>query len=106
MNIYNLTYNDVPAAISLLFQRIDALESILKQLRTSEKEKEILNIDEAAALLRRKKSTLYIYASAGKIPCVKSEGKLLFSRKDLMRWLDTSKRKTVKDEVTERMQSK
>lgn len=48
---------------------------------------EILNVNEAAELLRLKKSTVYFYVESRRLPHLKVGGKLLFERTALLEWL-------------------
>lgn len=103
---YNITHNDLPQAVALLMQKVDALTQMIEELPKPKAEKEILTIDEAAELLQRKRSTMYIYASTGKIPHIKNKGRLMFSRSDLMDWLSTGKVKTLEQQIEDRLSRK
>jgi excisionase family DNA binding protein len=50
--------------------------------------KEILNVDEAAALLGVHRQTVYDYASAGEIPHRRLGRRLLFSRRAIVAWVE------------------
>lgn len=52
---------------------------------------EILNSDEAAALLRIHKNTLWEYAASGEIPCRRIGNRYRFSRRAVLDWLQGSK---------------
>ncbi len=47
----------------------------------------LLTLDEAAALLRLSRYTLYKMAAAGRIPAMKAGRQWRFSRRDLHEWL-------------------
>lgn len=47
-----------------------------------------LTIEEAAALTRFSKSSLYTYVNQRRMPFIKREGKLLFKQSELIKWLD------------------
>lgn len=53
-------------------------------------QKEILNITEAASFLRIAKSTLYKLTHRKSIPFHKPTGRILFKRKELITWLESS----------------
>ena len=55
----------------------------------------LLTVDEAAAALRLKKSTLYKYSSSRRIPVVRLGGKLLFSERRLQEWIDARSREAI-----------
>jgi excisionase family DNA binding protein len=56
-----------------------------------------INIDEAAAFIKKPKSTIYQMTSTRKIPFNKVGKQLLFFRKDLLAWIEESKKKTKKE---------
>lgn len=49
----------------------------------------LLTIREVSQLLHLKPSTLYLWASQGRIPCFKLHGLVRFSREDLDQWLES-----------------
>lgn len=55
-----------------------------------------INIDEAAAFVKKPKSTIYQLTSTRQIPFNKVGKQLLFFRKDLLLWIEDSKKKTKK----------
>jgi excisionase family DNA binding protein len=64
------------------------------QLQTSEPQKEILNVSEAAEFLGLAKPTIYSLTSKGVIPHFKRGKKLYFKHSVLMDWIDKGKCKT------------
>ena len=56
-----------------------------------------INIDEAAAFIKKPKSTVYQLTSTRKIPFNKVGKQLLFFKKDLLAWIEESKKKTKKE---------
>lgn len=64
------------------------------QLQTSEPQKEILNVSEAAEFLDLAKPTIYSLTSKGVIPHFKRGKKLYFKHSVLMDWIDKGKCKT------------
>jgi excisionase family DNA binding protein len=65
------------------------------------KEKDVLNVDEAADLLNLAKQTVYSHTSKREIPHFKRGKKLYFKRAELLAWIDQSKRQTVAEMQTE-----
>lgn len=55
-----------------------------------------INIDEAAAFIKKPKSTIYQLTSTRQIPFNKVGKQLLFFKKDLLAWIEESKKKTQK----------
>ena len=56
-----------------------------------------MNIDEAAAFLKKPKSSIYQLTSARQIPFSKVGKPLFFFKKDLLDWLEEGKKKTKKE---------
>lgn len=56
-----------------------------------------MTIDEAAAFLRLKKSTIYSKISRMEIPCFKQSGRLYFKRSELEAWIEKGKATTMED---------
>jgi excisionase family DNA binding protein len=54
----------------------------------------IMTIEEVAAYLRIPKSTVYILAQEGKIPCQKVGRQWRFRRQTIDQWLDEEKNKS------------
>jgi excisionase family DNA binding protein len=57
--------------------------------------KDYLNIKEASAFTGISVSTLYKAVSNRKIPVFRPTGKLLFSKEELIRWIENSKQETL-----------
>lgn len=81
-----ITFNDIPEALAAIIDRLDAMEGKIQALVATPVD-ELIDVHQAAELLKRSPQTLYQYVSAGKIPHIKNEGRLLFSRRDLERWV-------------------
>lgn len=108
MNIYSLTHNDLPQAVSMLLQKMEKLEKLIEQAN-SEPENDvddIMDVEQAATFLKRKKNTIYRYVSSGTIPHIKSEGKLLFNKERLTKWLQEGSVKTAKEIAGDRINKK
>jgi len=56
-----------------------------------------LNIEEAAAFIKKPKSTVYQLTSTRQIPFSKMGKQLLFFKKDLLLWIEEGKKKTQKE---------
>jgi excisionase family DNA binding protein len=74
----------------------ETVEKVIQefQLQTSEPQKEILNVSEAAEFLDLAKPTIYSLTSKGVIPHFKRGKKLYFKHSVLMDWIDKGKCKT------------
>lgn len=67
----------------LLTQLLGEVRELSRRLGSMEGSPEWLNIDEAAAYLKIKPSTIHMKTSRGSIPHHKIGGKLLFDKKEL-----------------------
>jgi excisionase family DNA binding protein len=67
-----------------------------QSLQSSSIDDKPLNIEEAAAFLKKPKSTIYQLTSTRKIPFSKMGKQLLFFKKDLLLWIEEGKKKTQK----------
>ncbi len=81
-----INFNNLPEAVGLLLQKIENLENLM-QVKQSPVvvECDRLNINEAEDVTGYSKSTLY----KGKVPCKKMGKKLVFSRKELIAWMES-----------------
>lgn len=48
----------------------------------------LLTVREVAEWLRMKPSTIYDWAAAGRLPCLRLRGRLRFLRGDVARWIE------------------
>lgn len=69
----------------------DSVKSIIESKKVPEQEDVLLDTKEAAALLKYEVSSIYGLIQRQKIPFSKSEGKILFSKKELLAWYANGK---------------
>lgn len=91
-----ITFERMPEAIGIVLSRLENIEALLgqKQLPAKSIEDQILTIEEAAALIKLSKNTIYNLVSSAVIPYSKKGKRLYFSKKELMAWLMSGRRKT------------
>jgi len=94
ITVTNLTIDDISRAIR------NELRNYFEQQEEKEREDEIGGIELAIELTGLAKPTIYGLVSERKIPHSKRGKKLYFSRKELLEWLTTGKRKT-QDEIAD-----
>jgi len=58
----------------------------------------LLNVNEVSNLINASKSSIYNYVKDQSIPSIKLNGKILFSREDIERWIDNNKNEVKKKE--------
>ncbi len=91
-----LTFNDIPHAMSVIIKKCDLLEQSIELLReeirksskTKVSEHIPMDVKEACAFLKMKKSTLYTYIQNGQIPVNKMGKKYTFFKDDLVKWVE------------------
>jgi len=87
----------------LLDQRLDRIETLVMEMKNGAVEKpdpdgyDIIDIDEATQLLGIAKPTVYDKTSKGEIPHMKRGKRLYFSKKELLEWLKSGRRKMRSD---------
>lgn len=77
--------------VDYLIHQISLIGSKLVDAKQVEEEIDIIQVKEAAKIIGRSESTVYIKASKKQIPCWNDGGRLLFSRKELKEWVLSNK---------------
>ena len=94
----NLTFNELPEAITLLFNKLESIERLL--LNNSNEHKietdQWFDLNQLCEYLPDKpaKATAYGWVHTGMIPHHKGQKKLRFLKSEIDQWLKTGKRKT------------
>ena len=92
-----LTFNELPKAVTQLFDKLENIEKILLEKSNPSQPDggDLLTIKEAADFLRLKVPTIYGLVSRSEIPCMKKGKLLYFSKTTLMEWVNTGRKKTI-----------
>ena len=92
----NLTFDQIPAAVVKLYEKLLSIEKILVDLRLEKAlpEQDLLNIQQASELVTLAVPTLYSKVSQKQIPFCKKGKRLYFSRSELLYWINTGKKET------------
>ena len=104
------TFEAMPQAIANLTAEVKQLKEMLGQILEKDRPADIedmIDIDEACAILNLKKSTIYAKVQNGEIPHYRPGKKLLFKRGELIEWMETGRRKTTeqtKEDLIAKMQ--
>lgn len=96
----NLTLENLPKAVSQLALRLENIERLLLESRSSQPEEptdKLLTIDEAAEFLHLSKPTLYSKVSRGELPYMKRSKRLYFSKTELADYLKQGRNKTTSE---------
>jgi len=91
-----VTHDNLPQAVSGLYDKLDALEKWLKSTDSAKlpESDEILTITQAAAFTDLAVPTLYSKVHKRQIPVCKQGGRLYFSKKELIDWINSGRKKT------------
>ena len=94
------TFNDLPAIVGELCDRIASLESMLKESISNKNEvKEnthvLMNVQEACEYLKMPLSTFYFKVKNDGLPAIKQGKHLLVYRDELDKWLELSRKNPI-----------
>ena len=105
-----LTFNELPSAVTLLLQKVDGLEHLLHQLQgdlTKKKKSEEnghipMSLTEACAFLKMKRSTMYYHLENGNIPATRNVKNYILFKDELVRWAESGRTNDVPMTISER----
>ena len=101
----NLTFDQLPEAVSRLFIKLDNIEKLLSQKEESQREQsQPINVQEAASYLNLSIPTIYGLVSRRDIPFNKKGKRLYFFKSELDEWIKAGRKKTVA-EIKKEVQS-
>ncbi|MBX9450010.1 MAG: helix-turn-helix domain-containing protein [Taibaiella sp.] len=98
--ITEVTHNNLPEAVAEILQWMRSVDPKLISV-SQEMGREDLDIEEAAKLLNKSKSTIYSYVSKNAIPYYKQGATLWFKKSELMEWKMQPKPKDTRMEELE-----
>ena len=93
----NLTFEQLPKAVTMLTKEVSELKQLLteKQEQPTEQHEQLLTVQEAANLLHLTVPTIYSKNSKGELPGVCKRGKrLYFSKQSLIQWVKEGRKKS------------
>lgn len=91
-----ITFDTLPLAISQLFDKLENIERLIaqKNIVNTKEQEEVLDIEQAAELLKLSKHTVYRLVSSSSLPVNKRGKRLYFSKQELTAWIKAGRRKT------------
>ncbi|MET4142878.1 helix-turn-helix domain-containing protein [Pedobacter sp. UYP1] len=102
-------FDKLPEVVRQLFEKVEGIEALLKELQPKEEnENELMTIQEAADFLKITVPALYAKVSRHDIPVNKPGRRLYFNKNELRKWIASSRKKTVielRREAEERMKA-
>lgn len=102
-----ITFDQLPEAVSFLIDEVTAIRSLVEQDRKVESKRVLLGIDEACLIIKKAKPTVYALVSQGKLPSLKNGKKLYFYEDELIAWIEGGRKKTcaeLKSQIEAEMQ--
>lgn len=99
----NITFDQLPSAVGQLFDKLEAIEVLLKAQENNPQteEDQILTVDECAQFLNLSKPTVYTLISKGELPVMKRSKRCYFTKSDLVNYLKAGRKKTNSELETE-----
>ena len=94
---HNLTFNDLPNAVTRLTKEVSELKRLLiekQEQPTTEQPEQLLTVQEAGQFLNLKVPTVYTKVSKGELPVMKRGKLLYFSRAELLEYLKGGRKKS------------
>lgn len=89
------------SAIDRIINKLDSLESVVNSIKNNPLQEteanDLINLQQAAAMLNLAVPTIYGLVHNSKIPHFKQGKKLRFSKKDLVSWIKSGRNLTVKE---------
>lgn len=95
--IENLTFDQLPKAVTLLTKEVSELKNLLiqrQEQQPTEQPEQLLNVQEAAQFLNLTVPTIYSKVSKGELPVMKRSKRLYFSSSELMEYLKEGRKKS------------
>ena len=95
--VENLTFDQLPKAVTMLTNEISELKKLLLEKReqqTTETPEQFLTIQEAAQFLNLTVPTIYSKVSKGELPVMKRSKRLYFSNTELMAYIKAGNKKS------------
>lgn len=93
----DITFENLPNAVSLLINKIDSLESLIKGQAEPNTKDRLLTVQETAEFLSLSVPTIYGLISKKQIPNMKRSKRVYFSEADLIQYIKDGKTETVEE---------
>ena len=108
-----LTFNELPSAVTLLLQKVEGIEHLLTQLQgdiTQKKKSEEnghipMSLTEACAFLKMKRSTMYYHLENGNIPATRKGKNYILFKDELIKWAESGRTNDVPMTISERKEA-
>ena len=110
MTYDELTFNELPSAVTLLLQKVEGIEDLLHQLqgdiiqkkKSEENGHTPMSLTEACAFLKMKRSTMYYHLENGNIPATRKGKNYILFKDELVKWAESGRTNDVPMTTSER----
>jgi excisionase family DNA binding protein len=94
-----LTFNELPQAITQLYDKLSRIEQLLieKNSESIQEADQLLTIQQVSEMLSLSVPTIYGLVSRAEIPCMKKSKRLYFSKEELIAWIKVGRKKTTSE---------
>ena len=94
-----ITFETLPGAVTQLWQKLNSIEQLLQNINLNPQQEtdRLLTIEEAGQLIRLSVATIYGLVSRSEIPVSKKGKRLYFSKRELIEWAKSGRKKTVSE---------
>lgn len=98
MPITTINFNDLPQVVENLFNKVEGIEAMLRQLIERQPEKKEtdkhipLTVEQACEYLQMPKATFYYKVGRGEIPCIKQGKRYYIYQDELDKWLESARK--------------
>lgn len=91
--------HELTSKVNYLIERVDLLfnnqvSPMPKSNLSDDEIEDTVDVEGAAKIIKRSKSTVYTKSCRGELPSWNANGRLLFSKKALLQWLNENKEKS------------
>jgi excisionase family DNA binding protein len=99
-----LTFNDLPKAVSQLLQEMQEIKELLKTLQPPKPTNKPIMIDRACEIIGKARQTVYTLSRLGEIPSYRQGRKVYFFEDELLAWVVSGKKRSL-DEIKAEFQN-
>ena len=105
-----ITFNDLPAAMSKMLNKVERLEDTLTSIRedirkanskANTSEHVPMSTDEVSQFLGKSKQTIYYYVQNGLIPFVRRGKNCIFFKDEILEWMERGREAVVPPTIDE-----
>jgi excisionase family DNA binding protein len=99
MNVNEISFENLPKAVAHLVNEVEKLKLLVEKGQTSilPQKRIPIGIEEACRVIGKAKPTIYALVRKRMLPCYKNGKKLYFFEDELLKWITSGKKKTLKE---------